>query len=131
MVYMFFGLIVTGIYACLGFYKLLRKRKWTNRLLIIAGVLASFQLLLSIIKDSLTAPILSDTLYGPITYMASYLLLRKVYMRIYKVEPTYNYGAWYDPADKRRQNWLDILVHVLPFLISITVAIQLAILKSS
>ncbi|AMM51110.1 hypothetical protein TH61_07835 [Rufibacter sp. DG15C] len=128
---MLFGLIVTGIYACLGFYKLFRKKNWTYRLLIFSGLLASFQLLLSIIKDGILAPIPSDTLYGPITYMVSYLLLRKMYVAIYRVEPTYNRCAWYDPEDKRRQNLLDIVVHVLPFLLSITVAVQLAILKSN
>ncbi len=40
---------------------------------------------------------------GPFAYVASYASLRYLYKRIFRREPTYSRGSWYDWEEGRRQ----------------------------
>ncbi|WKZ67523.1 MAG: hypothetical protein QY325_06260 [Flavobacteriales bacterium] len=66
-----------------------------------------------------------DGLLGPFSYVACYASFRYLYKRVFRREPTYNRGAWYDWHEGRSQDWCDVAVHVLPLMIALAVPVLL------
>ncbi|GAB3235634.1 hypothetical protein GCM10027346_25530 [Hymenobacter seoulensis] len=56
----------------------------------------------------------ADSLWSPFFFILSYVALSWVYIRIYQQNPTYYRNSWYDPNEGRNQNWLDVVVHLVP-----------------
>jgi len=69
-------------------------------------------------------------LTGGLSYIICYAGLRHVYIRKYSIEPTYNRISWFDPDDGRRQNWLDVVVFVIPLLLSFIIPLMIVSWKS-
>ncbi|MEZ4755789.1 MAG: hypothetical protein R2817_03055 [Flavobacteriales bacterium] len=111
------GIAVTCCLAFCGFMKWLRNDRRLVVLLLLTGVLA----VVGITGRMPENPRLNawDGLLGPFAYVASYASLRYLYKRIFRREPTYCRGSWYDWEEGRRQNWFDVAVHVLPMMIGL------------
>jgi uncharacterized membrane protein len=110
--------IITAIIAVCGFMKLLRSNKVLIILLTITFPIAIFGLIIRGVNTEMVNGNAADMLLSPFIYVASYALLRLVFKRIYKMEPTYERYSWY--SDGRKQNWLDVIVHVIPLMLSFT-----------
>ena len=117
------GIAITCSLAFCGFMKWMRNDRTLAVLFMVTGVLA----IIGISGRMPENPRLNswDGLVGPFAYVASYASLRYLYKRIYRREPTNNRGGRYDQEEGRRQNWLDVAVHVLPMMIGLSVPIML------
>jgi hypothetical protein len=116
---LYIGYILTGLLAVLGFMKVLRNDKLIKRIIFIALVFATFGFFIRSKENDIGIGFAPAVFASPLVYILSYALLRYLYKSFYRVEPTYNRSSWYDDEDGRRQNWLDVLVHVLPMFIAI------------
>ncbi len=117
------GVAITCCLAFCGFMKWLRNDRVLWALLLATAVLAVYGLLERVPEN----PRLNtwDGLLGPFAYVASYASLRFLYKRILRREPTYMRGSWYDWEEGRRQDWFDVAVHVLPWMIALAVPVLL------
>ncbi|WP_224490964.1 hypothetical protein [Robertkochia flava] len=123
------SLVLTGILVVLGFMKLLRSNRILLILTPISLVVGLWGMLISGVKTETINGNGAEFLIAPFVYLSSYSLLRMLYKKLYKVEPTYNRFSWYDKEEGRKQNWLDVTVHILPMVLGFFVApIILAIL---
>jgi len=113
------GMWITCGLAFCGFMKWLRNDRTLAVLLILTGLLAVIGVGGRVPENPHLNS--SDGLLGPLAYVASYALLRYAYKAIYRREPTYDRGSWYDREEGRRQNWFDVAVHILPWMIAIAV----------
>lgn len=110
------GIGITGVLGFLSTIKLIRN----NTILIILFLITiSISIFGLTIRDQV--PVLkgghpADTLFGPLILIAAYSILRYVYKRIYKMEPTYDHLWKFDFGDNRELKPLDIIVHLIPFL---------------
>jgi hypothetical protein len=127
---LFLGLGTTCIIGVLTSNKLMRNNKVLVGLLIVSIAMTISQIVLSIHEKTFKRATLSDALYSPLVYVIFYNCLRHAYLRIFGIEPTYNRMSWYDPEDGRKQNWLDVIVYITPFFLSLGFPILLAILKN-
>ena len=109
--------------------KLMRSKKIFIIAFTISLITAITGFIISSNKNVLRIPNSYDFLYVPIVYMICYNLLRLLYIKIYNREPTYNRSSWYDPEDGRRQNWLDVIVYVIPIFVSLGFPIILTALR--
>lgn len=113
------GLALTIIIALAGVDKRLR----SDRTLLAVGVVTlTIGIIGFLIRSESTGMArgnAADFLFGPFIYVFSYGLLRKLYKRLYYVEPTYVWLSGYDAEDKRNVNLLDKVVYVLPLLLGI------------
>jgi len=66
---------------------------------------------------------------GAFIQVISYACLRLLFKRKYHFEPTYNRSGWYDAEDGRRQNWFDVLVFIIPLMLSFVLPLVIIILK--
>lgn len=111
------GLALTIILALAGADKRLR----SDRTLLVVGVVAlTIGIVGFLIRSESTGVArgnAADFLFGPIIYVLSYGLLRKIYKSIYHVEPAYVWLSGYDAEDMRNVNFLDKVVYVLPLLL--------------
>jgi hypothetical protein len=114
----YIGYIPTGILAVLGFMKVLRNDKLIKTTFILALLFAILGFFIGIKDDDIGSGFAPAVFAAPLVYILSFTLLRFLYKVLYRVEPTYNRASWYDEGDKRKQNWFDVLVHVLPMLLS-------------
>lgn len=112
--------IITAIIAVCGFMKLLRSNKVLIILLTITFPIAIFGLIIRGVNTEMVNGNAANMFLSPFIYVASYTLLRLVFKRIYKMEPTYERYSWYDYSDGRKQNWLDVIVHLIPLMLSFT-----------
>jgi hypothetical protein len=99
--------------------KLLRNDRLIKRVIISAMLFATVGFFLEIKGDDIGSGFAPAVFAAPLVYILSYALLRNLYKALYRVEPTYNRASWYDHEDKRRQNWFDVLVHILRWLLSL------------
>jgi hypothetical protein len=126
----FFGYGEALILSAVLVPKLMRSKKVFIIAFTISLITAIIGFIISSNKNVLRIPNSYDFLYVPIVYMVCYNLLRVLYIKIYNCEPTYNRSSWYDPGDGRRQNWLDVIVYVVPIFISLGFPIILTVVKS-
>ena len=117
------GLCITGILAVCGFMKLLRSDRTLIILTVLTIPIGVFGLCLIGDNTEMVNGNGATTLVSPFIYITSYALLRMLYKRIYKMEPTYERFSWYDAEEGRKQNWLDVTVHILPMLLGFIVPI--------
>lgn len=114
---------IIPILIFLGFVgaKKIRQKSYCTVFLIFAAIYCLIGVFLR--SDSYQLPNINgaDSFFSPLAYLLSYLLLRKVYLRVYKIEPTYYRTSWYDPNEGREQNWFDLLVYVTPIFIALLV----------
>ena len=122
MTFVYIGFIPMFILYMFASYKKLRN----NRALIILSI-TSF--LLAIPGVLIKVPE-AAMLTGAFIYLISYSLLRYIYIKKYSFEPTYNKSSWYDANEGRRQNWLDVIVYVMPILLSMIVPVAIIIAKA-
>lgn len=115
------GLIVTGIIALLGFGKKLRSNKRLAILFVITSIVAIVGLILrnDVVEQRISNP--ADSLISPLAYVLCYAGLRQMFKAVYKMEPTYQRYRWYDKEDGRKQNVLDVLVHIFPLMVAVFV----------
>jgi hypothetical protein len=113
------GIYITCGLAFCGFMKWLRNDRRLALLFILTGLLAVIGIVGRVPGNARLNT--SDGLLGPFAYVASYALLRHAYKSIYLREPTYAYRTWYDLEERRRMNWFDLGVHILPYLIGMAV----------
>ncbi len=111
---MWVGLLLTGILAIAGFLKKLRSDRTLFVLLLISIPIAVCGLLLRSPEYQMKGANAADMLLGPFFYIVMYGSLRHLYKKKYKREPTYHRASWYDPDEKRKQNALDVIVHIFP-----------------
>lgn len=52
--------------------------------------------------------------FSPIIYISTYQLLRIIFKKMKGIEPAYEFAATYDFTDKRKLNFLDYIVFVVP-----------------
>lgn len=117
------GVAITCCLAFCGFMKWLRNDRVLLILLLGTAFLAAFGFVGRVPEN----PRLNtwDGLLGPFAYVASYTSLRYLYKRIFRREPTYMRGSWYDWEEGRRQDWYDVSVHLLPMIIGLAVPVIL------
>ena len=111
------GLALTIIIALAGVEKRLRSDRVLLVVVIVAMAIGFIGFLIRGESTVMARGNAADFLFGPFIYVFSYGLLRKLYKRIYHVEPTYVWLSCYDVEDKRNVNLLDKVVHVLPLLL--------------
>ncbi len=112
------GTLIFGILVILGFAKKLRNDTTLIILLVVTGIIGGIGIWIRDPEYEIPKGNEADFLIMPFAYVVAYKLLRKLYKSIYKVEPTYNRSSWYDYEEGRKQNWLDLLVHIAPIIIS-------------
>ena len=115
----FIGCIPTGLLVLLGFAKVLRNDRLIKKIIVLALLFASLGFFIQVEDKDVGPGFAPATLAAPLVYILSYTILRFIYKSLYKVEPTYNRSSWYDHEDNRRQNWLDVFVHLFPWLFSL------------
>jgi hypothetical protein len=115
------GLIITGVIAVLGFGKKLRSDKRLAILFVITCMVAIIGLILrnEVVEHKISNP--ADSLICPLAYVLCYAGLRQIFKAVYKMEPTYQRYSWYDQEEGRKQNVLDVVVHVFPLMVAIFV----------
>lgn len=64
-----------------------------------------------------------DAFLAPGVYVGLFALLRAVYKRIHRTEPTWFPLSWFDPVAGRRQNWMDVITYAVPMMLSMIVPI--------
>lgn len=112
------AMIATAILWMFGLLKKLRNDKTLLLLALLTLVFGLSSLWIdSYLFSGTSKPF---ALLSPFLYIILYALLRKLYKKLYEVEPTYYRASWYDPEERRRQNWLDVIVAIMPGFISIT-----------
>jgi len=119
------GLILTGTLVTCGFMKLLRSNKILTVLTLVALLIGIYGLLIRGEETEMPNGNGADFLAAPFVYVVSYALLRMLYKRVYKMEPTYERYSWYDAKEGRNQNWLDVTVYILPMLLSFVVPLMM------
>lgn len=110
--------LLCGILSFMGMFKHLRNNQTIQTLLIISafyGFVSIFIHVFIVWMDDLS----SYSFWNPFVYIALYGVLRYLNISIYHREPTYNKASWYDPSEGRKQNTLDVLVHLLPMGVSL------------
>jgi hypothetical protein len=117
------GMWITCGLAFCGFMKWLRNDRTLAVLLILTGLLAVIGVGGRVPENQRLNT--WDGLTGPLAYVASYALLRHAYKSIFRREPTYAYLTWYDLDERRRMNWFDLAVHMLPCMIAMAVPVIL------
>ncbi|MFL5766002.1 MAG: hypothetical protein ACJ77K_18805 [Bacteroidia bacterium] len=119
------GFITWSVFIFLGLFKKLRNDKIVLVLLLVAILLTIYPIYEILAHVPFEGRHRSSiTFFMPFIYVASYGLLRSLYKRIYRREPTYCRSSWYDPDEKRDQNALDIVVFILPILLPALLFIQ-------
>lgn len=117
------GIFSTCLIACLCTIKKLRSDKRISILVILTFPLAIFGLIIRSPEYQMKGANAADCLWSPFLCIALYGLFRYLYKKKYYCEPTYNRLSWYDPDEKRMQNWFDVIVHVVPFIFAVSVPI--------
>ncbi len=67
-----------------------------------------------------------DSIYliiTPMVYIITYFILRKIFIYLYGMEPTYNRSSWFDYSEGRRQNGGDMMVFFIPLILAVTVCL--------
>lgn len=119
------GYILTGMLIVAGFMKMLRNNNTIKVITLISILVAAGGFLIRSETTKMTTGNAADSFFGPSIYILSYSLLRYFYKRKYKVEPTYEKYSWFDHAERRPQNWLDVTVHILPMMLSIIIPLSI------
>jgi len=65
---------------------------------------------------------------SPLIYTSFYSLLRKLFLKKYKMEPTYNRSSWYDFEEKRNQKWSDLGVFLIPVIASLAIPLLIELI---
>jgi hypothetical protein len=115
------GFILVGAIALLGFGKKLRSDKRLAILFLTTCIVATIGLILrdEVVEHGTGNPAYS--LISPLAYVLCYAGLRQIFKAVYKMEPTYQRYSWYDQEEGRKQNVLDVIVHILPLMVAIFV----------
>jgi hypothetical protein len=113
------GYSLTGIVFLMGVYKKLRNIFIIMVSLVACIIIAIIGFLIRSERTDMVAGNAADSFFGPLIYIITFAFLRFIYKKKYSVEPTYNRSSWYDYEEGRRQNWLDVVVHILPLLLAI------------
>lgn len=121
MYYVYIGLVPVFIVFMLISYRYLRN----NKSLKIAALVTLPLAVLGLLLETPEAAMFS----GAFVQVVSYGSLRFLFKRKYNFEPTYNRMSWYDDKEGRRQNWFDVIVFVVPLILSFIVPLALTILK--
>jgi hypothetical protein len=122
MTYFYIGLVPMFVVFMLISYKKLRN----DRLLKVSSIIT----LLFAIPGVLIRTPEAAMLMGAFVQVVSYAFLRYLFKRKYNFEPTYNRMSWYDHEEGRKQNWLDVIVFVVPTMLSFTIPLAIVILKA-
>jgi hypothetical protein len=122
---LFIGYFFTAALWFAGFSKMLRSENVIKIVLVLAVVLAIFGVLLRNPQTKMTLGNAADTFFGPLIYILTYAFFRFTYRKKYGVEPTYNRASWYDPQEGREQNLFDLVVFIIPMVLSILVPLLL------
>jgi hypothetical protein len=122
MAFVYIGFVPMFIVYMLIIYKKLRNYKSIS-------FVACITFLIAIPGLFITVPE-AGVLTGGLIYIICYAALRHVYVKIYNIEPTYNRMSWFDNEDNRRQNWLDVVVFIMPLVLSFIIPLVIVILKS-
>lgn len=122
----FIGLMIWLVFVILGLFKKLRSNKAIIFSLFLSGLIAIVPITTMLGHES-TAENLNQNngLLLPFIYVVLYGSLRMLYKRIYHREPTYYRADWYDPEDARNQNLLDVIVYIIPMILSIGIVYML------
>jgi hypothetical protein len=115
------GYSLTGLLFLMGLGKKLRNDNIIKISLIVSLIVAVIGFLIRSEQTKMAAGNAADSFYSPLVYIATYAGLRYLYKRRYRVEPTYNRSSWHDYKEGRRQNWLDVTVHLLPFMLALVI----------
>ena len=122
MTYFYIGCVPMLIVFILISYKKLRDNKSLKIAASITFPIAVLGLLLKTPEAAMFS--------GAFVQIISYAGLRFLFKRKYNFEPTYNRMSWYDDEDGRRQNWLDVIVFVIPLISSFILPLALTIIKA-
>jgi len=122
MTYFYIGAVPMFIVFMLISYKKLRN----DRSLRISSIIT----LLFAIPGVLIRTPEAAMLMGAFVQVVTYAFLRYLFKRKYSFEPTYNRMSWYDSEEGRKQNWFDVIVFVIPILLSFTIPLAVVILKA-
>ncbi len=115
--------IGTGALTFFGFLKKLRNNNLLWVLGILTFILGVTGYLLSSSSVGLIPERLSYLLFGPFIYILVYSILRRVYIKIYNLEPSYDRHSLYDVDDGRKLNAFDVCVYVLPMICSFIIPV--------
>ncbi len=113
------GLILTVISIMLISSKRFRNKKRNMALLIITILIGIAGITVRTKEFQMENFNVADFLLSPFIGVFTFLFLRKRYYLKYKTEPTFYWFSWYDPIEKRKQNWFDVAINVLPILIAV------------
>jgi hypothetical protein len=122
MTFFYVGLAPAFILFMLVSYKKLRNGHRLKILSVFSFILA----ILGLVIKTPEAASFSISFF----YIISYAFLRYLYLRKYGLEPTYYNYSWYDAEEGRRQNWLDVIVYVVPIFFSFIASLALLIAKA-
>jgi len=122
MTFLYLGLAPSFIVYILASYKKLRNNRVLTRLAIVTLLIA----LLGVFINKEGSLFLASAFF----YVIIYAGLRYIYLKKYSIEPTYNRASWYDPEEGRKQNWLDVIVFVIPLMLSLVMPLVLTIAQS-
>jgi len=125
-----FVILLTGLIPMIVFLAFIGIRKIRNtRVCIILLFIAICYTVLGVVirNEAYQLPNINaaDFFYAPLAHLISYLLLRRIYLKVYHFEPTYYRTAWYDPHEGREQNWFDIFVYIIPIYIALLIPLFL------
>lgn len=111
------GLGASGTLAIYGYLKMLRSDKLLFILTVLSAIFGIIGLGLRSEATEMVNGNGATAMISPFVYIVSYAMLRWIYKKIYKMEPTYNRSSWYDHEEGRKQNWLDVIVHIIPMIL--------------
>ncbi|HTL80073.1 MAG TPA: hypothetical protein VL651_00135 [Bacteroidia bacterium] len=127
----FLGLTPTAAMLLAASYRRLRNDRIVFVLIILCVSLAIWGIYLRSPEFEMKGGNAADSLYSPLIYILTYATLRYLFKKKYGFEPTYYKHSWYDPVEKRDQNWFDIVVLMLPFLLAVFIPAIIHLLMKS
>lgn len=122
------GYVFIGIFWMLGLLKRLQNDKIIKHLKVVAiGILllGLFFKNKNIVIES--GGYASIFYIGPIIYILVYSYLRKRFIQNFNMEPTYYWISWYDPEEGRKQTWNDVIVFILPIILSTVIPLTIGL----
>lgn len=109
------GFIIWGLIVFLILLKKLRDNRRILVALLFSLPFAIYALSEKITGNAFTEKLRpTDALFMPLVTVCTYALLRYLYKKAYKREPTYNRSSWFDPEEGRNQNIFDLIVFISP-----------------
>ena len=112
------GLVLTVISMMLISSKRFRNKNRNIALIIITILIGITGITIRTEEFQMVNFNVADFLLSPFVGVFTFLFLRKRYYLKYNTELTFYWFSWYDPVERRKQNWFDVAVNVLPILIA-------------